>query len=71
MSVSRELAKRGFCDEDHVAGLLGVAQATLKQWRCHGRGPTFVKIGKRVLYREADLDAWIDEQARTPRPAAA
>ena len=40
---------------------LGVAVATLKLWRMEGRGPAYAKIGRSVLYRPADLDAFITE----------
>jgi hypothetical protein len=30
---------------------------TLEQWRWQGRGPRFLKIGGRVLYRLADVEA--------------
>ena len=31
---------------------------TLEQWRWLGKGPKFLKIGARVLYREEDVEAW-------------
>ncbi len=33
---------------------------TLAQWRYHGRGPSYYKFGRRILYRGRDLNAWID-----------
>jgi len=35
---------------------------TLEQWRWLGKGPKFLKIGARVLYREEDVEAWEAEQ---------
>jgi hypothetical protein len=32
---------------------------TLERWRLSGEGPQFVKAGRRVLYRECDLEAWL------------
>ena len=32
---------------------------TLERWRVSGGGPRFVKAGRRVLYRECDLEAWL------------
>lgn len=43
--------------------------STMAHWRCEGRGPSFVKIGPKVAYRGADLNAWIE--AQTVRPTAA
>jgi len=31
---------------------------TLSQWRWNGRGPLFVKIGRRVLYRLEDIESF-------------
>ena len=36
--------------------------ATLRYWRQQGVGPKSAKFGKHVLYRRADVEAWIAEQ---------
>lgn len=45
----RELAKRW-------RGSISIA--TLTSWRSRGGGPAFTKIGGRVLYALADVEAW-------------
>ena len=35
-----------------------ITVGTLRNWRAMRIGPSFVKIGKAVLYPTADLDAW-------------
>lgn len=35
-----------------------VSPGTLRNWRSMKIGPSFVKIGKAVLYPESELDAW-------------
>jgi hypothetical protein len=40
-----------------------VSVGTLRNWRSMRVGPSFVKIGKAVLYPVTELDAW-DEQNR-------
>jgi hypothetical protein len=35
-----------------------VSMGTLRNWRAMRVGPTFVKIGKAVLYPIDELDAW-------------
>ena len=45
--------------------------ATLATWRCRGGGPRFVKLGRRVLYRLADLEAWVDQNSRANTSEAA
>ena len=40
---------------------------TLRYWRHIGTGPPSFKLGGRVVYRESDLEAWIEEQAMAGR----
>lgn len=46
-----------------AARLLGLSARTLEKYRCHGTGPTFRKLGGRVVYAITDLDAWADHSA--------
>ncbi len=46
------------------------AVQTLARWRHEGRGPAFVKSGSRVLYKGADVLAWL-EARRVATDAAA
>ena len=51
--------------------LLAVWKAsTLAGWRCEERGPVYMKIGKRVYYKGADLNAFIDSHRVDPAAAA-
>lgn len=44
---------------------LGVAAQTLNRWRMNPNdGPPFVKLGRRVVYERADLDAWLAANRR-------
>tara|TARA_R110001592_G_scaffold363125_2_gene680600 strand:+ start:622 stop:828 length:207 start_codon:yes stop_codon:yes gene_type:complete len=44
-----------------AAEILGVAIGTLAVWRCTARYPLpFVKIGRRVMYREQDINNFIE-----------
>jgi hypothetical protein len=45
-----------------VAIRYGLAEKTLRNWRALGIGPAHIKVGTRVLYREAELARW--EQTR-------
>jgi predicted site-specific integrase-resolvase len=51
-----------FLTPDQVAERYQVSLDTLKEWRYRRRGPEFLRIGKRVRYREADLLRWEREQ---------
>jgi len=44
-----------------VADALHTTAASLAQMRFRGDGPKFVRLGRRVLYRWADVEQWIDE----------
>lgn len=45
--------------EPQTCDLAGLAPRTLQRKRLDGTGPRFVKLGRRVLYRRADVLAWI------------
>jgi len=42
-----------------AARLLRLSERTLERLRLQGGGPLYVKCGRSVRYRQADLDAWI------------
>ena len=46
-----------------AAAFLGYTEKTLATYRSRGTGPTYIKKGKRVLYRRDDLLAFITEGA--------
>jgi len=37
---------------------------TLIQWRCEGRGPKFLKLGRHVRYRLEDVEAYEEQHLR-------
>lgn len=47
---------------EEAAKYLNVQPATLEQHRWRGTGPRFVKIGRSVRYRMADLEAFLEER---------
>ena len=55
--------------EQQAAERLGVSRFTLRAWRQQGRGPAFLKLGRAVRYRPADLDAYEEAVLVRPRPA--
>jgi len=52
-------------NQREVAALLGLSPRTLERYRCTGFGPRYHKLGRRVLYRSADIDTWIASRLRT------
>ena len=49
---------------EQVASMLGLQPNTLAQWRMTGAGPRFLRLGRRVRYRPADIETWLEPQAR-------
>ena len=48
-----------------AAAYCGSSASTFEKLRLTGGGPVYSKIGRRVVYRLADLDAWVDARRRT------
>jgi hypothetical protein len=38
----------------------------LAQWRHKGMGPAFYKLGRKIIYRGADLNAWAEANRHDP-----
>jgi hypothetical protein len=45
-------------DQKALADRWLVSPPTLEQWRWQGRGPRYLKIGGRVVYRQQDIEAF-------------
>jgi excisionase family DNA binding protein len=54
-----------------AADYCGISKSTLDKLRCHGGGPLYFKIGKRVVYDRADLDTWLANKRVANTAAAA
>jgi len=49
-----------------AAQILGVREQTLAVWRTTGRySLPFVRCGRNIRYRSADLTAWLDSRTAT------
>jgi excisionase family DNA binding protein len=51
--------------EREVASILGISTRTLQQWRFRGIHLAYVKIGRLVRYRRADVEKYIVAHIRT------
>lgn len=47
-----------------LAERIGVARQTLARWACEGSGPAIYKIGRRAMYDEAEVSAWLETRRR-------
>ena len=43
-----------------AADVLGLAPSTMAKLRLSGNGPVYCKLGRRVVYRREDLEAWLE-----------
>lgn len=41
-------------------------RAKLAQWRHRGTGPAFYRLGRKIIYRGADLNAWTEANRVDP-----
>ena len=56
---------RSLVDDKEAAAILDVSPGTLGVWRSTGRyNLPFIKVGRNVRYRRADLDAWLEKRYR-------
>ena len=52
-----------------VAEHLRTPVTTLAQWAHRRIGPPFMRVGRKTLYRRADVEAWLEEQEQERREA--
>ena len=57
--------QRNYVLGDPELDLLG-AREKLAQWRHKGRGPAFYRLGRKIIYRGADLNAWMAQNRVEP-----
>lgn len=53
------MSEQVYLKTDETAVRLGLNPGTLRHQRIRGSGPPFVKFGRSVRYRLADLDAYM------------
>lgn len=67
MNNSVRIEKIEILTEDEAAKYIGMSRSFLNADRSNGprpkrtKGPAFLKIGKAVRYRKADLDEWLQQ----------
>ncbi|WP_017941536.1 MULTISPECIES: helix-turn-helix domain-containing protein [unclassified Thioalkalivibrio] len=49
-----------------AAEYLHLSPRTLIRWRNMRKGPPWVKAGQRIIYRRADVDAWLARNVQAP-----
>lgn len=57
-----DLPQQRIIGMEEVSAMTGTPINTLRFWRQRGVGPKSGRFGRRVVYREVDVRAWIDAQ---------
>jgi len=52
--------------ESELAELLGLTRAAVAQNRREGVGPKYLRIRRRIRYRGADIDQWLEQRMTNP-----
>jgi predicted DNA-binding transcriptional regulator AlpA len=60
MSVTAPTLPPRYLRTPEAARFLSLSHRTLEKHRCYGTGPRYSKVGGRVVYAVADLQAWVD-----------
>jgi DNA-binding transcriptional MerR regulator len=59
--------KRTILTINDVGTMINRSVETLRWWRQRGEGPPSYRIGRRVVYDEDAVLAWLDQQRQTAR----
>ncbi|MGW1752227.1 helix-turn-helix transcriptional regulator [Streptomyces sp. NPDC002092] len=62
MSQPNHIVETAFLNLPKAAEYLGISPNTLYVWRHRRQGPPSFRMGRRVMYRIAALDAWVQAQ---------
>ena len=62
-------SETGLLKAPEVARRLRIGARTLALWRWRGDGPPYLKLGGRIRYSLADLNAWLETNIRLPLDA--
>ncbi len=54
-----------FLAQGALARRWSLSERTLERWRCFGEGPSFLKLGGKVLYRLSDVQEYEARRLRS------
>jgi len=57
-------------NDREAARFLGLAPQTLRNWRTNRRGPKYVRLGGRIVYRLVDLNEFLNRGVIDPATEA-
>lgn len=56
---SRQVGAERLLAPGDVAAMLGVTPRAVEAWRGRRVGPAYVRVGRVIRYRRADVEAWV------------
>jgi hypothetical protein len=62
--------KPTWLSEREAASYSFLAYQSMKNRRMKGLGPAYFRIGKKIAYRQSDLDQWLEQRRVQPAGAA-
>jgi excisionase family DNA binding protein len=62
--------RRAVLSTPEAADYLGLKKPTLDGWRSRGFGPKFIRQGRKVSYRQKELDEWLEAGLRSSTAGA-
>lgn len=54
----------GYIGEIELAKRLGIGLRTLRQWRQEGVSPPITKLGRKLYFKVASVEGWLDSRER-------
>lgn len=60
-----EIAPTNHINQYQLSKRWNISARTLEHWRREGIGPSYIKLGRRVVYSFADIEAFEREQRRS------
>ena len=63
MMTRNEIVPTLLITSDESGAILRVHPRTLANWRSSGRGPRYIRVGRRPFYRMRDLEEWLDSHS--------
>ncbi|MGY3464480.1 hypothetical protein ACVW0I_001351 [Bradyrhizobium sp. LM6.11] len=63
--IRTPVCRRAICARPRRRAFSDCPASTLEKHRTYGTGPTYRKLGGRVVYALEDLTAWVDRGAKT------
>ena len=67
MMMARVEATDDLVARADLADEFGLKVDTLRRWAADGRGPAWIKLGRKVFYRRSAIAAWVKSQERPRR----